>query len=524
MEFSHCCCRHLLIQAEFRVKAPAAGGTNGTYSVTMKYSLGDTATSPTALKAGTYSFNAVVKSNQAGSVKTEVFPFNIVVGATPVAAVAAPVAANAKAVIEAISSGSVTALTDSVTAGSSAVASTPVGMILVSNFDATSTATKDTVTATITGPGYLKNSSSVGRTLTVVNANTVTFEVYADGTAGEAKITLTTVAGASFVKTVTFFTTKPAKVVATVAKAYPKAGGTTVEAISAVVTDALGNAITAGGVTVTAAPTDTATTVGGASQTCQWDATDKAYWCSVAGKAADKFGPVAYTITATGTGLNIASKVTTSATVTFADNVATKAVLAGPATGTPGASVEYTLTLTEKNGYPVADMVYGVGAAGGVLFSATAADRVVSGWATAPFSASDSFTSKSGVITSSWRSSNRWNSNWFMDTYWRWNSDIQVQLTKTIGKTKVTVSTDVNNPGVDAATDAANEATDAANAATDAALAAAEAADAATTAAQEASDAVAALSASVTKLIEGLQAQIKSLAAVVAKIAKKVKA
>jgi hypothetical protein len=43
--------------------------------------------------------------------------------------------------------------------------------------------------------------------------------------------------------------------------------------------------------------------------------------------------------------------------------------------------------------------------------------------------------------------------------------------------------------------------------------------DAATVAAQEASDAVAALSESVTKLIAGLQAQIKSLAAVVAKIA-----
>jgi len=91
-------------------------------------------------------------------------------------------------------------------------------------------------------------------------------------------------------------------------------------------------------------------------------------------------------------------------------------------------------------------------------------------------------------------------------------------------KGTITGSVTVSNPGVDAATDAANEAIDAANAATDAALAAAEAADAATTAAQEASDAVAALSESVTKLIAGLQAQIKSLAAVVAKIAKKVKA
>ncbi len=100
----------------------------------------------------------------------------------------------------------------------------------------------------------------------------------------------------------------------------------------------------------------------------------------------------------------------------------------------------------------------------------------------------------------------------------------QGSATNATTKGTITGSLTVANPGVDAATDAANEATDAANAATDAALAAAEAADAATTAAQEASDAVAALSESVTKLIAGLQAQIKSLAAVVAKIAKKVKA
>jgi hypothetical protein len=214
------------------------------------------------------------------------------------------------------------------------------------------------------------------------------------------------------------------------------------------------------------------------------------------------------------------------ATVTFADSVATKAVLAGPASGTPGATVEYTLTLTEKNGYPVADQTYGAGSAGGVIFSATAADTVLSGFTgTLPFSASESFTAKSGVMTSKGTLpiAGVATGSWTLV-----GDGLQTlagnAIDKTIGKTKVTVSTDVSNPGVDAATDAANEATDAANAATDAALAAAEAADAATTAAQEASDAVAALSETVTKLISDLQAQIKSLAAVVAKIAKKVKA
>jgi hypothetical protein len=414
---------------------------------------------------------------------------------------------------------------DSATSGSF-VAGTVVGTIRASNFDATDVAARDTFTVTMTGNGYLRTvapaAAITGRSFTVIDTETLTLEVVADGASGTGTVTITTAAGASFVKTVTFFDTKPVKAVATVAKAYPKAGATTVEAISVVVTDTLGNAITGTGVSVTAAPTDTATTVGGASQTCTWDETDKAYWCSVAGKAADKFGPVPYTITATGSGTNILVKVTTTATVTFADNVATKAVLAGLASATPGATVEYTITLTEKNGYPVADQAYGVNPDGA---SALFAKAVTSGWTTAPFSTSDSFTSKSGVLTSEGVVGIAGTAT---GTWTLVGDGLQTLSTsaidKVIGKTTLTASTDINNPGVDAATDAANEATDAANAATDAALAAAEAADAATTAAQEASDAVAALSESVTQLIAGLQAQIKSLAAVVAKIAKKVKA
>ena len=162
----------------------------------------------------------------------------------------------------------------------------------------------------------------------------------------------------------------------------------------------------------------------------------------------------------------------------------------------------------------------------GDIIAATAADTVASGWTgNAPFLAGETYTTVSGVITSKGKLPIAGVASLSLTLV---GDGLQTLTTsgidKTIGKTKVTVSTETTNPGVDAATDAANEATDAANAATDAALAAAEAADAATTAAQEASDAVAALSASVTKLIEGLQAQIKSLAAVVAKIAKKVKA
>jgi trimeric autotransporter adhesin len=502
----------------FRMVSPH-GTANGTYSVTMKYSLGETTTS--TVPAGTYSFNAIVASTQGGSAKSDVYPFTITIAAAPAApAAAAPVAAQATAYLHAGDVSNPGAqLADSATSGS-LVAGTRIGTLRVSNFSAVGVAAFDTITVSMTGVGYLVNGSTAGRSFIVANEDVLDLDIRADGTSGTGTINVSTVAGASFVKTVTFFDTKVAKAAATVSKAFIKAGTAEVAKVfSVVVTDTAGNAVT--NAVVTAAATDTATTVGGAATCGAYDTTDKAYWCAVKGLSATKFGPVAYTVTATGVD-TAKTAVKTTATVTFADSVATKAVLAGPATGAPGASVEYTLTLTEKNGYPVADQTYGVNSAGGVLF----AKSVVSGWgATVPFATTDSFTSVSGVITSKGILP-------FAGTAtgtWTLAGDGLQTLTtdaidKTIGKTTVTVSTDVANPGVDAATDAANEATDAANAATDAALAAAEAADAATTAAQEASDAVAALSASVTKLIEGLQAQIKSLAAVVAKIAKKVKA
>ena len=505
----------------FRVVAPA--DANNTSSVTIKVTAGETAT----VKAGTYSLNAIVNSVQAGVAVTNVVPFNIVVSATPVVATAAPVAAQATAYIQAMTTyptGAV--LADSATSGS-LVAGTHIGTIRLSNLSAPGVAAFDTVTVTMTGVGYLRTSAGpspaiTGRSFIVANEDVLDIDVLADGSSGTGTITMSTVAGASFVKTVTFFDTKIAKATATVSKAFIKAGATTAGVFSVVVADTAGNAVT--GATVAAAATDTTTTVGGAA-TCAYSTTKLAYICDVTGLSATKFGPVAYTITATGAD-TAKTKVTTTATVTFADNVATKAVLAGPATGTPGATVEYTLTLTEKNGYPVADQNYGAGVDAPRLFSTTAADTVASGWGTlTPFSSSETYTSVSGVITSKGTLPIAGVASLSLTLV---GDGLQTLTTsgidKSIGKTKVTVSTETVNPGVDAATDAANEATDAANAATDAALAAAEAADAATTAAQEASDAVAALSASVTKLIEGLQAQIKSLAAVVAKIAKKVKA
>jgi hypothetical protein len=390
----------------------------------------------------------------------------------------------------------------------------------VTNLTTGNLTANDTITAVMTGVGYLVDSATgvTGRSFTLTNVASATLNVLADGSSGTGTITITTVAGASFVKTVTFFDTKPVKAVATVAKAYIKAGTTATDDVFAItVTDTLGNAIKESGVTVTAAPTDTATTVGGAA-TCAWVSKSDAYHCAVAGLSTTKFGPVAYTITATGA--NAAKTVvTTSATVTFADNVATKAVLAGPASGAPGAALEYTITLTEKNGYPVADDVYGVGNAnGGVLF----ATRVASGWTTAPFAATDSFTSVSGVITSKGTLPLAGTAT---GTWTLVGDGLQTlaanAIDKTIGKTTITATTEVVNAAADAATAAAEAAEAAAQDATDAALDATTAAEAAGALAQEAVDAVAELSAEVTKLMAGVKAQITYLTKLVMRLAAK---
>jgi hypothetical protein len=502
---------------EFNVRSANSAGV--THGVTFKLYLGDTTTSKVV--AGTYKFNVITTVAGADPIIT---PVDIVVTAPAAAAAPVPSAGNAKAYLQAGTGTSSlftgTVLADSVTVGS-LTAGTRAGQIQVSNFTSANAEASDTITVKMTGVGYLKTrtgTETIGREFTILNEDVLLMDVLADGSSGTGTITITTEKGASWVKTVTFYDQKPSKVVATVEKAFIKAGTTQVDDVFLVsVTDAAGTPVT--DAVVTAKATDTATTVGGVA-TCDttYDATEKGFYCHVKGLSTTKFGPVAYTIKATGA--NAAKTVvTTSATVTFADNVATKAVLAGPASGAPGAAVEYTITLTEKNGYPVADDVYGVGNAnGGVLF----ATRVASGWTTAPFATTDSFTSVSGVITSKGTLPLAGTAT---GTWTLVGDGLQTlagdAIDKTIGKTTITATTEVVNAAADAATAAAEAAEAAAQDATDAALDATTAAEAAGALAQEAVDAVAELSAEVTKLMAGVKAQITYLTKLVMRLAAK---
>jgi len=413
--------------------------------------------------------------------------------------------------------------------------STQAATIKVVQGNATGTA-NEPLNVYITGPGYIsaavdtKTAGTLSRSLQTTGTAQPYINVFADGTAGVGTITIVgsvtgTVLGT---ESITFSDTKPASIAVTVKKAYIAAGAATTKVFAVTVKDSAGNAITGSSVAVTGTRSDT-TTAGKALATadlsCAWDTTDLVYYCSATGASTLKFGPASYVITATGTDADATVVTAAAVTTTYADTVATKVTVTAPATANVGDKITYTLTATEKNGYPIADASYEGGSANGSLgaFWNTTTVPAYTGSVTA-FNSGETITTVSGVATKSVyvpAVAGSISATWTLGG----KSTAAVgAIDKTIAGTTITATTVVTNPGVDAATDAANEATDAANAATDAALAAADAADAATAAAQDASDAVAALSATVDKLVASLKAQITSLTNLVIKIQKKVKA
>ena len=439
-----------------------------------------------------------------------------------------------------IASGAYTITTDgdSAVTASKATSSTIAATIKVTQKNATSSAT-EAMQAYVTGVGFIVGANNDSATSTLARPTTRVISiaaptvgqstyigVYSDGTAGTGTITVVgTVSGIVLAtKTVTFSDTKPASVTAVVKKAYIKAGAATDKVFAVTVKDAAGNAITNTSAVVTGTRSDT-TTAGKAIATAAlsftWDATDKVYYATATGASASGFGAAGYTITATGTDA-AETKVTTTASTTYSDYVATKVLISAPASASVGDKITYTITATEKNGYPVADGTYEAPGGYGILWNTTATS--VPDYTSAsvkPFNTGESVTTVSGVATKDIYmpvAAGTVGATWILAGS---ATSAVGAIDKTIGGTTITVTTAVTNPGVDAASDAANEATDAANAATDAALAAADAADAATAAAEDASAAVATLAKSVNTALGNLKKQITALTALVNKLLKK---
>jgi len=529
------------------------------------YSAGGIALDTTTASAAGTAVRAVVKANlvapsTAGTYEVTIYTATGTNGTVPGTKDIAPfvwtitVTADSKAPDSSstayIAEGAYTKTTDgdSTVTASKSTSATIAATIKVTQKNATSSAS-EAMQAYVTGPGFVVGANNDSTTSTLARSTTRVISiaaptvgqstyvgVYSDGTAGVSTITVVgTVTGIVLAtKTVTFSDTKPASVTAVVKKAYIAAGKATPKVFAVTVKDAAGNAITGTSAAVTGTRSDTTTAgkaIATADLSCSWNSTDLVYYCTATGASSSVFGVAGYTITATGTDAD-ETEVTTTASTTFSDIVATSVTVTGPATASVGDKVTYTLTAKDKNGYPVADTTYeggsgnadaALGQFGGILWNTTTVPDYTNS-SVKPFNAGETITTVSGVATKDIYmpvAAGTVTNTWVLAG----KSTAAVgAIDKSIAGTTITVSTVVTNPGVDAATDAANEATDAANAATDAALAAADAADAATAAAQDASDAVAALSASVSKLISSLRAQITSLTNLVIKIQKKVRA
>jgi hypothetical protein len=387
--------------------------------------------------------------------------------------------------------------------------------ILVREKNGTSTA-NESFTAVVSGPAYVTSGASpagtrgTGSGITVKNGDYV--QVFSTGTAGTAKITLTSISGLVLgTETVVFYgdVTKIAQtqpIVKTVARS---GGFSTTGAFTISATDVNGSPVV--GLTVTGTSSNSNVI---SSVTVTEDTTSPGdYLVDYSSSASSKSGDTA-TITFKTVDPAVTTTtayLTTTANVSVGGKVAKEVITLDKASYVAGEQMIITVTATDASGNPVYD-----GAAAPALTSNVAIqglDKIATAY-NAGKADTQARSAVTGAVSNAYRAYAPANAGNFV---------IKATSGNTAGDV-ITVTGTVSNQSVDAATDAANEATDAANAATDAALAAADAADAATAAAMDASDAVAALSATVATLVASLKAQITSLTNLVIKIQKKVKA
>ena len=436
--------------------------------------------------------------------------------------------------------GGTAATSDSTVVGSRALGTAPRATIWTTQTNAAGTA-DESLTAVISGPGYITTSAAgsegavnpgSGFAVTVKSGNPI--YVWANGTAGEATITVKTVSGVTLgTESVKFYgsvTTLAVTSIAGTEKLIGLAGvsstvsNTQTSAFAVTATDALGT-----GVPLTAL--DCASSNGSVVASCSAA-------ISVPGQHRGAF-LISYTTATTSTSgqaatLTVstpdpASTTTPAATlsvtkgVTTGGTIATEVIslhatdLTAKSTFNPGEAMVVAVTAKDASGNPVVD---------GSPTPTLTANKAIGG---ANNSNSITFgtylggmvttrTIVSGVVLRS-------------DLYYAPATSGDFTITGLSGNATGsrisvtgTVADDAATAAANAAGDAAAEATDAANAATDAANAAAEAADAATAAAQDAADAVAALAVSVSEMVNALKKQITSLTNLVIKIQKKVRA
>ena len=474
----------------------------------------DSATA-TGRTVGTYTYTVLVKSYGTGVVATTVAKDVSIVIAKLATSSDTASAAQTTAFIGA--AGSAPAADVAISAVSTADSTTDAEILVTINNAAGGTGVADdSVTATITGAGTISfDDATYGKSIVKsVTAGTATISIRGDGTAGVGTISVSTKAGFTSTKTVTFYA-KAASTLTTKVAPVSLVVGSNDSAVAVTATDASGTNWAGQAYIVASAAADAL--IGGSATTpvaCVYQSSTKTHWCPITAIAAGtaKFK----VIDASTVALATATSAEFSATVSSAAPATVKLEF-DKATYQPYEKAYIKVSVLDAAGNRLGAKTYtNAIATGGIVsnlaFSGTAPTLTATDVAINALDGTDKF---GGYLT--------------YVAYMPATGDITITAKggtglPVSGQVAVTATASVVNSSVDAATDAANEATDAANAATDAALAAADAADAATAAAQDASDAVAALSASVEKLVASLKAQLTSLTNLVIKIQKKVKA
>ncbi len=182
---------------EFSI-APAASTASGYVMGTWKVFM-DSNTASTTRVAGTYVYTIIATSSAPAVTQTVDISFVVTASATTSVTIS-PSLSTAFIGTSSSSNTSDSAITALATASS-----TPAAYISVRTYNASSTATQETITATITGAGSLFHGSTGGTSLTIAGDGSEEIQVRPDGRSGVAVISISTPTRTFAAKNVTFY-------------------------------------------------------------------------------------------------------------------------------------------------------------------------------------------------------------------------------------------------------------------------------------------------------------------------------
>jgi hypothetical protein len=360
------------------VVSPSAGYLGARFAIQVE-------STTAAATAGTYNYTALVTSYTTAGVQVAngTVDFAIVVSNAGTSTTIAPASTTAV-----IAASAAAATTDEAVIALGTASATAAAGIRVRTYNAAGNAAPESVTATITGAGLLNFGSVSGASLANLNMDgDDVISILPDGRSGVATITLSTTSRTLSAKSMTFYATAPATLVASVSA--PVAGvGTNSDAVRVTAKDST-NVDWAGTLYIYASSATDALVAGAVRATaaasavsCTWTPSLSAHVCPVTGTTAGtaKFKVSNYATAALATAAASGAEVTSNeVTVTVGANaVATVKLEFDKATYAPGERARIYVTPLDSAGKALAAATYanllatgGISTASALTFAGT---------------------------------------------------------------------------------------------------------------------------------------------------------